>query len=109
MLGLRLANGNVTDVSNDVIVESDLKAVDTAADENILTYESTGGDFEWHTPAEIITAGLGINWSGTTLNTDVVGIADSIAGNITAGAYTDDSINNDGTILYPGTNHRCYS
>jgi len=35
------------------VLESMLKAVDTAADEDFLSYESTTGDFEWHSAAEI--------------------------------------------------------
>jgi hypothetical protein len=43
----------VTTVGSDKILESMLKAVNTAADEDILTYETTTGDFEWHTPSEM--------------------------------------------------------
>lgn len=39
-----LSEGSLPD---DVILESDLKAVDSATDEECLTYESTTGDFEW--------------------------------------------------------------
>jgi len=39
-----IAEGELTD---DSILEADLKAVDTAADEECLTFESTTGDFEW--------------------------------------------------------------
>lgn len=46
--------GNLaTTIGSDKILESMLKAVDTPTDEDILTYESTTGDFEWHTPAEL--------------------------------------------------------
>lgn len=47
------ATGAVT-IGNDKVLEAHLKAVDAAADENILTYESTTGDFEWHTAAEVL-------------------------------------------------------
>src|SRR3990167_4291962 len=40
-------------LANDTILEADLKIVDAAADEDILTRETTTGDFEWHTCAEI--------------------------------------------------------
>ncbi len=36
-------------LADDVILEADLKAVDAAVDEECLTYEATGGDFEWQT------------------------------------------------------------
>ena len=35
------------------VTEAMLKAVDTAADEDFLSYESTTGDYEWHSAAEI--------------------------------------------------------
>lgn len=36
------------------LVENDLKAVNVAVDEDILTYEATTGDFEWHTIDEMV-------------------------------------------------------
>jgi len=63
---LSLPNNAGTDISADLeeevtegsladstVVEADLKIVDAAADEDILTRETTTGDFEWHTCAEI--------------------------------------------------------
>ena len=38
----------------DSLREADLKVVDTASDEDIFTYESTTGDFEWHTIDQMI-------------------------------------------------------
>lgn len=43
-LGTTIDSSEITD---NEISEADLKAVDAAADEECLTYESTGGDFEW--------------------------------------------------------------
>lgn len=45
------------DLTDGGIAEADLKAVDAAVDEDILTFESTTGDFEWHTVAQVL--GLG--------------------------------------------------
>lgn len=46
---------NVTlDIADGVITEADLKAVDSATDEDILTYESTTGDYEWHTIVQML-------------------------------------------------------
>ena len=46
-------------IASDAITEAKLKAVDAAVDEDIITYESTTGDFEYHTCAEITgSAGL---------------------------------------------------
>ena len=49
------ASGDAEDgnVAADKVLESSLKAVDSATDEDLLTYESTTGDFEWHTCAQI--------------------------------------------------------
>lgn len=55
-------------IGSDKVLESMLKVVDTPADEECLTYEATGGDFEWQ------TCGSG---SGTVTNT---------GGNLTANA-----------------------
>lgn len=57
-------------IGADKITEAMLKAVNAAVDEDILTYESTTGDFEWHTPSELITAGTNLTWTGTTLDVD---------------------------------------
>jgi hypothetical protein len=46
-----------TAIGNDKVTEADLKAVDAAADEECLTYESTVGDFEWQSCA---TGGTGM-------------------------------------------------
>jgi hypothetical protein len=42
-----------TKIKADAVTEAKLKAVNSAADEDILTYETTTGDFEWATPAEL--------------------------------------------------------
>lgn len=41
--------GITTTIGNDKVLEAMLKAVDSPADEECLTYEATGGDFEWQT------------------------------------------------------------
>jgi len=46
------AAGAVT-IGANKILESMLKAVDTASDEDVLTYEATTGDFEWHSKQEV--------------------------------------------------------
>ena len=40
-------------IGTDKVLESHLKAVDAAADEDFLTYEVTVGDFEWHSIADV--------------------------------------------------------
>ena len=52
------AGSVATAIGADKITEAMLKSVDTAVDEDILTYESTTGDFEWHTPANLGLATL---------------------------------------------------
>jgi hypothetical protein len=41
------SSGVATTITDDAITEAKLKAVDVPADEDCLTYESTGGDFEY--------------------------------------------------------------
>jgi hypothetical protein len=80
------ATAITTTIASDKVLESMLKAVDTANDEDILTYESTTGDFEWHSSSEIKTA-MSLNnventaistWSGSsnivTLGTIATGV-----------------------------------
>jgi len=74
---LTISEGALT---NDSIVEADLKAVNAAVDEDILTYESTTGDFEWHTPGELITS-MDI---GLTENYFLVGNGSDLAAGVTA-------------------------
>lgn len=40
-------SGAAATIGNDKVLEAMLKAVDAPADEECLTYEATGGDFEW--------------------------------------------------------------
>jgi len=40
-------------ITDDAVDQWDLKTVNEPVDEDILTFESTTGDFEWHTPAEL--------------------------------------------------------
>ncbi len=44
---IALASNGATTIGADKVLESHLKAVDSATDEECLTYESTTGDFEW--------------------------------------------------------------
>ena len=46
------SSGTVWTIDNDAVTEAKLKAVDTANDEECLTYETTTGDFEWQDCAE---------------------------------------------------------
>ena len=67
-LSLTLPEGGL---ANDTILEADLKAVDGATDEDILTKEDTTGDFEWHSVDEI--AG---KFSQGALTNDMIVLAD---------------------------------
>lgn len=72
-------------IGADKVLESMLKAVDTAADEECLTYETTTGDFEWQScggggslsdgdKGDIVVTGSGATWSidtGVIVNADV--------------------------------------
>ena len=50
-----MANTGAVTIGDNKILESMLKAVDSASDEDILTYESTTGDFEWHSMTEMLS------------------------------------------------------
>ena len=67
---IAMANTGAVTIQANAVEESMLKAVDTASDEQVLTYEATTGDFEWHWFNESITAGTGLTWSGETINLD---------------------------------------
>ncbi|MCK4423656.1 MAG: hypothetical protein KAV18_06255 [Candidatus Omnitrophica bacterium] len=62
------ATAITTAIGADKVTEATLKAVNAAVDEYLLTYEATTGDFEWHQPLEVITAGTNLAWTGTTLD-----------------------------------------
>ena len=82
-----ITEGALTDSA---IVESDLKFVDAPADENIMTYEATTGDFEWHTCSEV-TGGSGL-CDGTDADTSqnlFETIAVSGQSNVVADSVTD--------------------
>jgi hypothetical protein len=66
-----IANTGATTIQADAVEESMLKFVDAAADEAIMTSESTTGDFEWHTFDEIV-----VNMSEGLLPDDSVVEAD---------------------------------
>ena len=57
--GGNLTNVTSTGVSAASLTEAMLKAVDTASDEDYLTFETTTGDFEWHSLSEVDHGGLG--------------------------------------------------
>lgn len=65
-------SGAAATIGNDKILESMLKAVDTPNDEECLTYEATGGDFQWESCGSGsgitgITGGTGGTTTGTTV------------------------------------------
>jgi hypothetical protein len=66
-------NGAVTIAAN-AVEESMLKAVDTAADEDFLSYEATTGDFEWHSAAEV---GAKLGALGTLTTNVVIGTSNT--------------------------------
>ena len=45
---------DTSEITDGTIAEADLAAVDTASDEECLTFEATGGDFEWQ-PCDAVT------------------------------------------------------
>ncbi|MBZ9577418.1 hypothetical protein KJA13_00045, partial [Patescibacteria group bacterium] len=59
---------DTTAIADDTILEADLNVDEVVADNDILTFDTTGSNFSWQTPSELITAGDDISWTGTTLN-----------------------------------------
>lgn len=62
---------DASDIANDAITEAKLKVVDTPADEECFTYESTTGDFEWQT-CSVGGGGNSFTTIDTTSGTDPV-------------------------------------
>jgi hypothetical protein len=73
--GAYYINGTLIDLEDigtaGLITEAMLKGVDAPADEEILTYEVTTGDFEWELPDELFTAGTNLTWNGDHVSLDV--------------------------------------
>ncbi len=87
------------DIKDDVILEADLKAVNAAVDEDLLGYEVTTGDFEWHSYAEV-KAGMSLNNVENTAVSTWAGSANiTTLGTIATGTWEGDAI---GTT-YAGT------
>lgn len=63
---------STTEITDGTITEADLKAVDTASDEECLTYEVTTGDFEW----QACGSGSGDLWSDP-VDSDILPDTDS--------------------------------
>jgi hypothetical protein len=59
------------EIPNDTILEADLKAVDTANDEECLTYETTTGDFEWQVCSSFLSTDIDTYSELNTLVADV--------------------------------------
>ncbi len=71
-------------IGADKVLESHLKAVDAASDEECLTYEVTTGDFEWQTCGGVDT-GPSPDCSGTSTYQDGEGGCDTVGGDLTGG------------------------
>lgn len=65
---------STTVIGADKVLESMLKAVDAASDEECLTYETTTGDFEWQSCGGAVDTKF-VEYRGIT-TTDTVGTAD---------------------------------
>lgn len=63
---------DVTNLASDSVTEAKLKAVDSPGDEECLTYESTGGDFEWQSCGSGSgISGIAADSGGTTTGSTV--------------------------------------
>ncbi|KKU25837.1 MAG: coiled-coil [Microgenomates group bacterium GW2011_GWC1_46_16] len=83
----------VTAIGDDKVTEADLKAVDTASDEECLTYETTTGDFEWQSCAgssmTSFTAAGDAGGGQSITNTDTLSILGGTNGIDTVDSATD--------------------
>lgn len=79
------------DITDSGIVEADLKAVDSATDEDIFTYESTTGDFEWHTIVQMLalTDTDSLSEGSTNLYANTEEEIEDIVGGMLGGTETD--------------------
>jgi len=68
--GNSISNIESADIADATIAEADLKVVDTASDEECLTYETTTGDFEWQTCATIPADSLDFTEFSDTMSLD---------------------------------------
>lgn len=84
---------DTTDIADDTLLEADLNVDEVVADNDILTFDTTGSNFSWQTPSELITAGTEIAWTGTTLN--VTAHTSDEVGTLTTG----DLCINDGSLV----------
>jgi len=66
-----------TAITDGLIIEADLNADEEPADNDILTFDTTGDNFSWQTPTE-----LGLLYSGGTLTDTQICVADGTSGGI---------------------------
>lgn len=87
--------------ADDAILESHLKAVDSASDEECLTYETTTGDFEWQSCVGAETNDLETDGAANIADTEVfIGTG---AGTGNYAAFSGDvTLANDGTTAVIG-------
>src|SRR3990167_2491598 len=100
-----------TAIGSDKITEAMLKCVDSAVDEDILTYESTTGDFEWHSATEVKSS-MSLNLVENTALSTWIGTANiTTLGTITTGVWNAGAGTFAGNILLPdpGTSANSYS
>ena len=96
---LLLAGDSVeeAELADDAVQEEHLKAVDTPVDEDIVTYEATTGDFEYHTCAEITgSADLCDGGDADTLTNETITLSGDVTGSGTSAVVAtvvDDSHN----------------
>jgi len=80
-----------TSITDGLIVEADLNADEAPTDDDILTYDTTGANFSWQTPAELSLAASGSNSDITEL-TGLTTDLTVAQGGTGAGTFTDGGI-----------------
>ena len=81
-------------IASGVIVEDDLNADEVAADNDILTFDTTGANFSWQTPAELSLQPLHASLTSISGLTEAAGVliygtADNAYAALAAGATTE--------------------
>jgi hypothetical protein len=93
-----IAKTGAVTIGDDKILERHLKAVDAASDEDVLTYESTTGDFEWHSRNEIV--------SGATVVAPADGVLWNLEGITHSGAATEGFVLPNWANVVPGADKK---
>lgn len=92
-------DGNATSITDGIIVEADLDADEAPVDNDILTFDTTGDNFSWQTPTELVLQPLEATLTDIadgTIAENLVNTANPWAANEVADSYI---INSAGDVM----------